>query len=81
MGTQSEGVGPAAATRLAFRGQPPAAEESPDWRLGTLADYARADRAVVAELDVNPITVVPRGKGCVAVDALIVPRASRGARP
>lgn len=43
---------------------------------------ARADRAVVAELDVNPITVVPRGKGCcVAVDALIVPRASRGARP
>jgi hypothetical protein len=45
--------------------------------MGTLVDYAGADRA---ELDVNPMTVVPRGKRRVAIDALIVPRASRGAR-
>jgi hypothetical protein len=25
----------------------------------------------------NPITVLPRGQGCVVVDALIVPRAPR----
>jgi len=35
---------------------------------------AREDRAAVAELDLNPIKVLPRGRGCVVVDALIVPR-------
>ena len=35
------------------------------------------DRAVIGELDLNPITVLPRGQGCVVVDALIVPRAPR----
>jgi hypothetical protein len=40
-------------------------------------DYAWADRAAIAELDLNPIKVLPRGQGCVVVDALIVPRAPR----
>ena len=41
--------------------------------LEALGDYAWADRAGVAEIDVNPIVVLPRGQGCVVVDALIVP--------
>ncbi|MGH7390768.1 MAG: acetate--CoA ligase family protein [Candidatus Rokuibacteriota bacterium] len=69
---------PAAAKLLAgFRGRPPADEESLCRCLEALADYAWADRAVVGEIDVNPIKVLPRGKGCVVVDALIVPRAPR----
>ena len=69
---------PAAATLLAgFRGQPPADVESLHRCLEALADYAWADRAAVAEIDLNPIKVLPRGRGCVVVDALIVPRAPR----
>ena len=66
---------PAAATLLGgFRGRPPADLDSLHRCLEALADYAWADRAAVAELDLNPITVLPRGQGCVVVDALIVPR-------
>jgi acyl-CoA synthetase (NDP forming) len=69
---------PAAARLLAgFRGQPPADIESLCRCLEALADYAWADRAAVAELDLNPIKVLPRGRGCVVVDALLVPRAPR----
>ena len=66
---------PAAATLLGgFCGRPPADLDSLHRCLEALADYAWADRAAVAELDLNPITVLPRGQGCVVVDALIVPR-------
>jgi acyl-CoA synthetase (NDP forming) len=69
---------PAAATLLAgFRGRPPADLESLHRCLEALADYAWADRALVAELDLNPIVVLPRDRGAVVVDALIVPRAPR----
>jgi hypothetical protein len=65
----------AAATLLAgFRGQPPADVEALRRCLEALADYAWADRAAIAEIDLNPIKVLPRGRGCVVVDALIVPR-------
>jgi acetate---CoA ligase (ADP-forming) len=66
-----------AATRLlaGFRGRPPADIDSLHRTLEALADYAWADRAAIAELDVNPIKVLPQGQGCVVVDALIVPRA------
>jgi acyl-CoA synthetase (NDP forming) len=65
----------AAAKLLAgFRGQPPADVEALHRCLYALADYAWADRAAVAEIDLNPIKVLPRGQGCVVVDALIVPR-------
>ena len=67
---------PAAAKLLAgFRGHPPADVESLHRCLEALGDYAWADRAALAELDLNPIKVLPRGQGCVVVDALIVPRA------
>ncbi len=69
---------PAAAKLLAgFRGQPPADVDSLHRCLEALGDYAWADRAVIDELDLNPIKVLPRGQGCVVVDALIVPRAPR----
>ena len=66
---------PAAVALLAgFRGQPAADVDSLHRCLEALADYAWADRAALAELDLNPIKVLPRGRGCVVVDALIVPR-------
>jgi acyl-CoA synthetase (NDP forming) len=38
--------------------------------------------ALIAELDINPLVVLPRGRGTVALDALIVPTApSRDAEP
>ena len=58
-----------------FRGQPPADLDALHRCLYMLADFAWADRAAVAEIDLNPIEVLPRGQGCVVVDALIVPRA------
>jgi len=57
-----------------IRGQPPADVEALVRCLEALADYAWADRAAIAEIDLNPIKVLPRGRGCVVVDALIVPR-------
>jgi hypothetical protein len=69
---------PAAATLLAgFRGRPPADVDRLRQCLEALADFAWNDRALIGELDLNPITVLPRGQGCVVVDALIVPRAPR----
>jgi acyl-CoA synthetase (NDP forming) len=68
-------VAETAAARLlaGLRGQPPADVEALCRCLEGLADYAWADRAAIAEIDLNPIKVGPRGAGCVIVDALIVP--------
>jgi acetate---CoA ligase (ADP-forming) len=41
--------------------------------LHALADFAWTDRAHIAEIDLNPIKVLPAGHGAVVVDALIVP--------
>jgi len=69
---------PAAVRLLAgFRGRPPADVDGLHRCLEALGDYAWADRAAIAEIDLNPIKVLPRGHGCVVVDALIVPRAVR----
>ena len=56
-----------------IRGQPPADVDALRRCLEALADYAWADRAAIAEIDLNPIKVLPRGQGCVVVDALIIP--------
>jgi len=40
--------------------------------LYALADFAQHNAAHIAEIDLNPIKVLPKGRGCVVVDALIV---------
>ena len=55
------------------RGQPAADVPALVSCLEALGDYAWADRAHVAEIDLNPIKVLPAGQGAVVVDALIVP--------
>jgi acyl-CoA synthetase (NDP forming) len=57
----------------AVRGQPVADVPALVRCLYALGDFAWANRAAVAEIDVNPIKVLPAGQGVVAVDALIVP--------
>jgi acyl-CoA synthetase (NDP forming) len=57
-----------------FRGRPAADVDALCRCLEALADYAWADRANIAEIDLNPIKVLERGQGCVVVDALIIPR-------
>ncbi|MGH6689392.1 MAG: acetate--CoA ligase family protein [Gammaproteobacteria bacterium] len=60
-----------------IRGQPPADVDALCRCLEALADYAWAEGAAIAEIDLNPIKVLPRGQGCVVVDALILPRPPR----
>jgi acyl-CoA synthetase (NDP forming) len=40
--------------------------------LYALADFASYNALHIAEIDLNPIKVLPKGRGCVVVDALIV---------
>jgi hypothetical protein len=64
-----------AGTLLAgVRGRPPADVPALVHCLNSLGDFAWAERDHIAEIDVNPIVVRERGRGCVVVDALIVPR-------
>ena len=62
----------------AYRGRPPGDVPALVRCLNALADFAWAERDHVAEIDVNPIVVRERGRGCVVVDALIVPRLAAG---
>ena len=64
----------AAKVLAGVRGRPPADVDALVQCLYALGDYAWADRSHIAEIDVNPIVVLPRGRGCVVVDALVVPR-------
>ncbi|HXH82056.1 MAG TPA: acetate--CoA ligase family protein, partial [Candidatus Tectomicrobia bacterium] len=57
-----------------FRGRPPGDVAALARCLEMLADFAWAERASLAELDVNPIVVRAAGAGCVVADALIVPQ-------
>jgi acyl-CoA synthetase (NDP forming) len=56
----------------AHRGQPAADQASLVACLYALADFAVVESAQVAEIDLNPIKVLPAGQGCRIVDALIV---------
>jgi acetate---CoA ligase (ADP-forming) len=56
-----------------IRGGPPADVDSLTRLLYALADLAYADRALIGEIDLNPIKVLPQGQGCVVIDALIAP--------
>lgn len=42
--------------------------------LTALGEFAWAERDSIAEIDLNPVMSLPRGQGCLVVDALIVPR-------
>jgi acyl-CoA synthetase (NDP forming) len=64
-----------ASTLLAgARAQQPYDIESLVACLEKFAGYAYADGDRIAEIDLNPIIVLPAGRGCRIVDALIVPR-------
>ncbi|WP_246475536.1 acetate--CoA ligase family protein [Diaphorobacter ruginosibacter] len=61
----------AAALLRGFRGQPPADEEALVEAMVRLSQFAfrHADR--LAEMDVNPVIVLPQGEGVLALDAMI----------
>lgn len=58
----------------AVRGGAEADSESLAACLYALSDFAWQNAARIAEIDLNPIKVLPNGHGCVVVDALIVTR-------
>jgi acyl-CoA synthetase (NDP forming) len=55
-----------------YRGKPAGDIESVVDAVMAIAAFAAAHRDRLLELDVNPLLVLPRGQGAVAVDALIV---------
>jgi acetate---CoA ligase (ADP-forming) len=61
-----------------IRGRPAADVRSLVACLEALADFAQCNADVLDEIDLNPIKVLPAGRGCVVVDALIVTRPPRG---
>ena len=69
----------AGALLAGVRGRPPGDVPALVHCLNSLGDFAWAERDHIAEIDVNPIIVRERGRGCVVVDALIVPRVSADA--
>jgi acyl-CoA synthetase (NDP forming) len=66
----------AAAMLAAMRGRPAADVDALVGCLYTLNDFAMANAEHLAEVDLNPIKVLPAGRGCIVVDALIVTRSS-----
>jgi acyl-CoA synthetase (NDP forming) len=60
------------ATLLAgYRGKPAGDVDAAIDAVLSVAEFAEANRDSLAELDVNPLIVRPRGHGAIAVDALI----------
>jgi acyl-CoA synthetase (NDP forming) len=55
-----------------YRGKPAGDLDAVVDAVMAIAGFAEAQRERLAELDVNPLLVLPRGQGAVAVDALIV---------
>src|SRR5580704_4541337 len=60
----------------AVRGRPASDVKSLATCLYALADFAWHHAAAIAEIDLNPIKVLPENRGCVVVDALIVTQPS-----
>lgn len=56
------------------RGAPPADVEALAKLLATVSVFAAEQGAAVESVDLNPVRVLPVGQGCVALDALIVPK-------
>lgn len=74
--TAREMIGELRARRIfdGLRGRPPCDVDALADTLARLSQLAWAARDRLAELDVNPLMVLPRGQGVVAVDALAVLR-------
>ncbi len=60
------------------RGRAPADTEALCSAIAGLSRFAARHADEVAEIDINPLLVRPKGQGVVALDALIVPRKSAG---
>ncbi len=60
-----------------MRGQPAADEEALAQTIAALSVYAAAHAEAIESIDINPLVVLPQGRGVLALDALIVP-APRG---
>jgi hypothetical protein len=58
----------------AYRGGPAADRVALATTLYALADFALVEARSLAEIDLNPIKVLPDGEGCRILDALIVTR-------
>ena len=56
------------------RGQPPADEDALAAALAALSVYAARHADAIESIDINPLLVLPRGRGVQALDALIVPK-------
>jgi acyl-CoA synthetase (NDP forming) len=56
------------------RGRAPADIEALARVLSLLSAYADRFRDELDSIDINPLIVLPEGRGVVAVDALVVPR-------
>jgi acyl-CoA synthetase (NDP forming) len=56
------------------RGAPPADVDALAELLSTVSVFAAREGARIESVDLNPVRVLPKGQGCVALDALIVPR-------
>jgi acyl-CoA synthetase (NDP forming) len=67
-------IGTLKAARLlaGYRGKPAGDTEAVVEGVMAIAAYAEAHRDRLLELDVNPLLVLPRGKGAIAVDALVL---------
>jgi len=61
----------AAALLAGHRGKPAGDREAAIDAVLAVADFAEANRDRLAELDVNPLIVRPKGRGAITVDALI----------
>jgi acyl-CoA synthetase (NDP forming) len=70
----ADAIGKLKVTRLlnGYRGKPAGDTEAVVDAVMAIASFADAHRERIVGLDVNPLMVLPRGKGAMAVDALIV---------
>ena len=59
------------------RGRPPADVGALAGALSLISAYADRFRGELDSIDINPLIVLPEGKGVVAVDALVVPTERR----
>jgi acyl-CoA synthetase (NDP forming) len=59
------------------RGAPPADVDALAEMLAALSRFAAANAGQLDSIDLNPLRVLEKGKGVVALDALIVPRGAQ----